>query len=274
MTGYAVATSEGAAGTLTIEIKSVNSRFLDLQFRINDDLRQAEPILREAITGKLSRGKVECRFNLQTKDSAPRELAMNAVLLGQLKNAQLAIQAELPQAAPLSVAEVLRWPGMLADDSPTFDALQPEIVRLVAAALDELVATRRREGEKLAEVILERVARMRELVREVAPRIPAAQQAFQDKLKQRLVDAIGSADDERIRQEVAVFATRIDVAEELSRLTTHLDEVERITEELVVLGLAGRQLRCAEGDVGGLGLEAELVPIQVIAFGGHKAQLD
>jgi hypothetical protein len=101
----------------------------------------------------LSRGKVECRFNLQTKDSAPRELAINAVLLGQLKNAQLAIQAELPQAAPLSVAEVLRWPGMLADDSPTFDALQPEIVRLVAAALDELVATRRREGEKLAEMI-------------------------------------------------------------------------------------------------------------------------
>ena len=143
MTGYAVQTRDLGRVALHLELRSVNSRYLDLAFRINDDLRQAEPILREAITGKLSRGKVECRFNLQTKDSAPRELAMNAVLLGQLKNAQLAIQAELPQAAPLSVAEVLRWPGMLADDSPTFDALQPEIVRLVAAALDELVATRR-----------------------------------------------------------------------------------------------------------------------------------
>jgi uncharacterized protein (TIGR00255 family) len=132
MTGYAVQTRDLGRVALHLELRSVNSRYLDLAFRINDDLRQAEPILREAITGKLSRGKVECRFNLQTKDSAPRELAMNAVLLGQLKCPGRHPGRAAPGCA-LSVAEVLRWPGMLADDSPTFDALQPEIVRLVAA---------------------------------------------------------------------------------------------------------------------------------------------
>ena len=106
-------------------------------------------------------------------------------------------------------------------------------------ALDDFTASRSREGEKLVAVILERVARMRLLVREVAPRIPAAQAAFQEKLKQRLVDAIGSADDDRVRQEVAVFAARIDVDEELARLSTHLDEVERV---LKAGGAAGKRL--------------------------------
>ena len=239
MTGYAVQTRDLGRVALHLELRSVNSRYLDLAFRINDDLRQAEPILREAITGKLSRGKVECRFNLQTKDSAPRELAMNAVLLGQLKNAQIAVQAALPGAAPLSVAEVLRWPGMLADDSPSFEALQPEIVSLVAAALDELVATRRREGARLAEMIRGRIEHMRGLVATVQPRVPALVAEYQEKLATRLRDAAATLDDDRIRLEVGLFAQRVDVAEELSRLSTHLDEVERI---LKTGGASGKRL--------------------------------
>jgi uncharacterized protein (TIGR00255 family) len=125
------------------------------------------------------------------------------------------------------VAEVLRWPGMLADDSVTFEALQPEIVRLVAAALDELVATRRREGEKLAEMIRGRIAHMRGLVARAA-RVPALVAEYQEKLATRLRDAAATLDDDRIRLEVGLFAQRVDVAEELSRLSTHLDEVERI----------------------------------------------
>jgi uncharacterized protein (TIGR00255 family) len=225
MTGFAVQTRDMGRVALHLELRSVNSRYLDLTFRIGDDLRQAEPILREAITARLSRGKVECRFNLQTKDSAPRELAMNAVLLGQLKNAQIAVQAALPGAAPLSVAEVLRWPGMLADDSPSFEALQPEIVSLVAAALDELVATR--------------IEHMRGLVATVQPRVPALVAEYQEKLATRLRDAAATLDDDRIRLEVGLFAQRVDVAEELSRLSTHLDEVERI---LKTGGASGKRL--------------------------------
>mgnify|MGYP000854854880 FL=1 len=239
MTGYAVQVRDLGRVALHLELRSVNSRYLDLAFRINDDLRQAEPALREAITAKLRRGKVECRFNLQAKDSAPRDLAINDMLLGQLKTAQAAVLAQLPQAAALSVGEVLRWPGMLADDSPAFDALQPEIASLVAAALDELVATRGREGERLAEMIRGRIQRMRELVATVQPRVPALVAEYQEKLATRLRDAAATLDDDRIRLEVGLFAQRVDVAEELSRLSTHLDEVERI---LKVGGAAGKRL--------------------------------
>ncbi len=239
MTGYAVQVRELGRVALHLELRSVNSRYLDLAFRINDDLRQAEPLIREAITARLQRGKVECRFNLQTKDSAPRDLAINDMLLGQLKAAQAAVLAELPQAAPFSVAEVLRWPGILADDGVTFDALQPEIAPLVAAALDELVATRRREGGKLADMIRGRIAHMRGLVASVAPRVPALVAEYQEKLATRLRDAAATLDDDRIRLEVGLFAQRVDVAEELSRLSTHLDEVERI---LKAGGAAGKRL--------------------------------
>ncbi|HRH73157.1 MAG TPA: YicC family protein [Zoogloea sp.] len=239
MTGYAVQTRDLGRVALHLELRSVNSRYLDLAFRINDDLRQAEPMLREAITAKLSRGKVECRFNLQAKDNAARDISINGMLLGQLKAAQAAIQAELPQAAPLSVVEVLRWPGILADDSVTFEAMQPEIAATIALALDELIATRRREGDKLAEMIRGRIAHMRQLVATVQPRVPALVAEYQEKLATRLRDAAATLDDDRIRLEVGLFAQRVDVAEELSRLSTHLDEVERI---LKVGGSAGKRL--------------------------------
>ncbi len=239
MTGFAVQTRDLGAVSLHLELRSVNSRYLDLSFRIVDDLRQAEPAIRERITAKLGRGKVECRLNLQSGHAAPRSMALNGALLDQLADAQAALRARFADAAPLSVSELLRWPGMLADDSIGFDKLLPEINALAAAAVDELVATRRREGEKLADMIRERVARMRELVAVATPRMPAIITEYQDKLTARLRDAVATLDDDRIRQEVALFAQRIDVAEELNRLATHLDEVERI---LKTGGAAGKRL--------------------------------
>ena len=239
MTGFAVQTRDLGRVSLHLELRSVNSRYLDLAFRIADDLRQAEPAIRELISGRLSRGKVECRLNLQTTDAAPRSLALNAGLLEQLSEAEATVRARLPEAAGLSVGEVLRWPGILADDSLAFEQMQPAVVELARAALDELAAARRREGEKLADMIRERTARMRELVAQVAPRIPAIVADHQEKLATRLREAVASLDEDRIRQEVALFAQRIDVAEELSRLATHLDEVDRI---LKAGGAAGKRL--------------------------------
>ena len=139
----------------------------------------------------------------------------------------------------MAVGEVLRWPGIFGEESVDQEALLAAVLETAKQALDDFSASRRREGEKLKQVILERVARMRVLVEQVAPHIPAAQAAFQDRLKQRLIDAIGSADDERIRTEVGLFAVRIDVAEELNRLSAHLDEVERILSRG---GAAGKRL--------------------------------
>ena len=239
MTGFAVQTRDLGSVSLHLELRSVNSRYLDLGFRIVDDLRAAEPAIRERISARLGRGKVECRLNLQAGHAAPRRMALNAALLDQLAEAQNTLRARFADAAPLSVNELLRWPGMLADDSLGFDEMLPAIIALTNAALDDLVATRGREGEKLADMIRERVARMRELVAVATPRMPAVVVEYQERLTAKLRDAVASLDEDRIRQEVALYAQRIDVDEELTRLVTHLDEVERI---LKAGGAAGKRL--------------------------------
>lgn len=239
MTGFAVQNRDLGPVALHLELRSVNSRYLDLSFRIVEDLRQAEPAIRERISARLTRGKVECRLNLQSNDAAPRSLAINGALIAQLAEAQIAVRERMPEARPLSVSDILRWPGMLADDSLAFEQMQPVIAELIEAALSELIATRRREGDKLADMIRERVARMRELVAIAAPRMPLVVAEYQDRLTARLREAVAALDEDRIRQEVALYAQRIDVAEELTRLTTHLDEVERI---LKAGGSAGKRL--------------------------------
>ncbi len=231
MTGYAVKARDLEHGTLQLELKSVNSRYLDFHFRVTDDLRSLEMPLRELLASKLSRGKVECRLSFNAAAARADQLQLNGELLSTLKSLNARVLGEMPGALPLSVNETLRWPGMFGDQNLDFAALGPEVLALARTVLEEFTASRGREGEKLAEMIIDRVNAMRDIVRRVAPRIPEAQTLFTDKLRQRLIDALGNASDERILQEVAVFATRIDVAEELSRLTTHLDEVERVLKQ-------------------------------------------
>ena len=231
MTGFASEARDLGRLTLNLELRSVNSRYLDVAFRIADDLRLAEPQLREAIGARIARGKVECRLSFARNDRVARRVALNPELLAQLQSLQGAVHRRFPDAAPLSVAELLRWPGILADDTLTFEQLQPEIAALAACALDELVATRRREGEKLASMIMERITRMRELVVQAQPKLPQIVADYQEKIASRLREAAATLDEERIRQEIAVFSARIDVAEELSRLTAHIDEVARVLKQ-------------------------------------------
>ena len=228
MTGYAVASADMAGYTLNIELRSVNSRYLDIQFRIADELRALETGLREAIGARLSRGKVECRLTLSTASAAPRAQAVNVEALAALSRLAEQVRQAIPEVGPLRTADVLRWPGVLAEASVSQDALREQAESLGVKAVEELNAARAREGSKLADVILERVASMRTRVAEVAPQVPEAIAIYQERLSQRLRDALGSVDDERIRQEISLFAMKIDVDEELQRLKTHLDEVERV----------------------------------------------
>ena len=239
MTGYAVQMHDSGRGTLHLELRTVNSRYLDMSFRIGEELRVAEPVLREMISARLNRGKVDCRFYLLPASTVPREVAPNRALLQQLARLQLAVREQIPDAGPLNVAEILRWPGMMGDDTLDVTALQAQCTALGRAALDELVATRRREGEKLAAMILDRVEQMRALVADAAPRLPKALADYQERMATRLREAAASLDEERIRQEMGLFATRVDVAEELNRLVAHLDEVARVVGKG---GAAGKRL--------------------------------
>jgi uncharacterized protein (TIGR00255 family) len=239
MTGYAVASIETPRGTLSLELRSVNSRFLDLQFRVADELRALEPALREMITARLARGKVDCRLLFAAGAARPGRQSLNPTALEEL--ARLAAQAAqaLPGAGALRVADVLRWPGVLSESALDEEQTRATVEQLGGKALGELLAARAREGARLAAIVGERVAEMRRRLSEVAPLVPEALAAYQDRLAQRLRDAIGSADDERIRAELAVFGMKTDVDEELTRLATHFDEVERT---LAKGGAVGKRL--------------------------------
>jgi uncharacterized protein (TIGR00255 family) len=231
MTGYAVKTRDIERGTLQLELKSVNSRYLDFHFRVSEELRALEMPLRELLTARLARGKIECRLSFNAGAARADQLQLNSELLATLHALNDQVCKQMPQARPLSVNDVLRWPGMFGDQSVDFAAFGPPVLALAREVLDEFSASRGREGEKLAEMIVDRVNSIRDIVARVAPRIPEAQALYTDKLRQRLTEALGGVSDERVLQEVAVFATRIDVAEELTRLAAHLDEVERVLKQ-------------------------------------------
>lgn len=227
MTGYAVVSAETARGTLSLELRSVNSRFLDLQFRVAEELRALEPALREMITARLARGKVDCRLYFGAGTARPGRQSLNSAALEELSRLAARAADAFPGAAPLRVADILRWPGVLSEGSLDEEQTRATVEGLARRALEELVAARAREGARLAEIVAERIGAMRRRLTEVEPLVPQARAAYQEKLAQRLREAIGSADDERIRAELAVFGMKTDVDEELTRLATHFDEVER-----------------------------------------------
>ena len=237
MTGYAAAAAGSPRGTLSLELRSVNSRFLDLQFRIAEALRAHEPLLRERISARVARGKIDCRLSL-TEEPTQGAAQLNGEMISRLKALADAARKSFPDAAPLSMADILRWPGMVAE--PTDDeGLRSAVDTLCSQALDDFVAARSREGAKLAAGIVERVRAMLARVDEVTPLVPQALAAYQEKISQRLREAIGCADDERIRAEVTLFAARADIAEEIDRLRAHLGETERV---LAAGGLVGKRL--------------------------------
>lgn len=239
MTGYAALVRETAQGSLFLELKSVNNRFLDIQFRAIEELRSLEPGLRELIAAKIGRGKLDCRVSFTPAAVAGKQLSLNAELLQRLAELEREVRAAMPEAQPLRTGEVLDWPGMLGDAAIAADALREPCVALMREALTELCATRLREGGKLRDMILERVAKMQSLLDRVTPLLPQAIAAYQEKLAARLREALASNDEERIRQEIAVFGIKVDVAEELNRLAAHLQEVQRVLE---AGGAAGKRL--------------------------------
>ena len=239
MTGYATASREFPFGTLAIELRSVNHRYLDVQFRMPDDLRSVEPALREMLGEKVGRGKVECRVSFAAAAGANKSFKLNEELMLHLEELELKVRTMLAGAGQLSAAEVLRWPGVLSTEPLPLEDMQAACRELLAAALRDFNASRAREGDKLRAVLLERAAGMEGRIAETGPRMPQVIAAFRERLAARLKEALGANDDERVRQEAAVFATRIDVDEELARLTSHVTELKRI---LAAGGTVGKQL--------------------------------
>lgn len=228
MTGFASVAVELDSSSLSLELRSVNHRYLDLQLRMPEELRAQEPALREAIAAHISRGKVECRINVATRQSVQEPARLNQVMVQQLSVWSSQIRETLPDARELSVSDVLHWSGVLESPALSAETLHSALHTLLQQALKDFAAARQREGEKLKTFLLERVTQIEALRAAVAPRVPAAIATYEAKLRARLLEAMGSEDDERVRQEITLFAAKVDVDEELSRLQTHLTEVQRV----------------------------------------------
>jgi len=228
MTGYANSSADIAAGSLSLELRAVNHRYLDIQLRMPEELRCFETSLREMITAQLQRGKVECRINYAARGSQGSGATLNRDLLQQLAVWNSEVQAALPDARTMRVAEVLNWQGVLETASASSDELRDTLQDLLQTTLQEFSASRAREGEKLKDFLLQRLEKIEALRIDVMPHIPAAIAAYELKLTNRLREAMLGAEDDRIRQEITLFASKIDVDEELSRLASHLGEMRRI----------------------------------------------
>ena len=239
MTGFATAAKELDTGSLTLELRAVNHRYLDLQLRIPDELTMLESALREALTAQLTRGRVDCRISFVARHSEQNPALLNSALLGQLAQWSKQIKTALPEAASLGVADVLRWNGMLHTTTLPADTLQAAALELLKNILREFGSAREREGEKLKAFLLQRIAQIAVLCASVAPRIPGAIAAYEEKLGTRLRLIMQNDHDERLRQEISLFASKVDVDEELSRLQIHLAEIKRV---LAQGGAVGKRL--------------------------------
>jgi uncharacterized protein (TIGR00255 family) len=239
MTGYAAAAAESPRGRLSIELRCVNSRFLDLQFRVAEELRALEPSLREAIVARVARGKLDCRVFLNEGAAARAAARLDAEALARLRGLAGQAKQAFPDAAPLRVGDILRWPGIVSEAQADDEAMRALALELCGRALEELRAARGREGAKLGAAVLERIAAMRQRLDAVAPLVPQAIAAYQKKIEERLREALASGQDERIRAEVVLFAAKADVGEEIDRLRAHFSEVERA---LAAGGAVGKRL--------------------------------
>ncbi len=231
MTGFAASAREVPKGQLAIELKSVNHRYLEFQARMAEELRALEGPMREVLSGRLTRGKVDCRLTFTARAVGPKALTPDPTAMAGLAAASKMVLQVFGEARPLSVSEVLHWPGVLADASVSVEELREPVLSLMQAALDELNQTRSREGANLEAVLRERLDHMSALGEEARPLLPAAIRAFQEKLAARLTEAAAAPLEERIQQEVVLYAARIDVDEELSRLTAHIAEFRRVMQK-------------------------------------------
>ncbi|MDJ0739371.1 MAG: YicC/YloC family endoribonuclease [Gammaproteobacteria bacterium] len=231
MTAFARQQGHGEHGELTWEVRSVNHRYLEATVRLPEDLRAIEPQVRERVTARLGRGKVECNLRFKAVSSAGSELQINTRLVDQVLAAADQMAHRLHSSHNPSVMDILRWPGVMETAEQDFTPVQGAALALFDEALDTLVATREREGERLRGLITQRVDAMRGQVDVARERMPAVIDAVRERLRARLQEVAENLDSDRVEQEMALLAQRLDIDEEMDRLRTHLDEVTRVLDQ-------------------------------------------
>lgn len=233
MTGFANGSAEHGSKRLYIELRAVNHRYLDIQFKMPEDLRHLEGALREAVSAHAARGKIECRIQLQHGEQAggEQELRLNKKLVARLAKINKKICEKHPDINRLGVADILTFPGVLAAPAEETGDLDEAVLQLINEVLLAFNQARSREGEQLQQHLLQRLQQMEQILDALAAAFPQLLQQHMDKMRQRLREAVGDMENDRLQQEFALFMQKADVDEEFSRLRTHIAEVRRIVTE-------------------------------------------
>jgi uncharacterized protein (TIGR00255 family) len=241
MTAFARREIVTPSGGLVWELRAVNHRYLELSFKLPDELRAIEPAARELITKRIGRGKVDCHLRLAAREGV--EGVLDEQLVARLmalahKTDELAAAAG-SSVAPWRMVDLLRWPGVFKSAAVDAEGLQKAALALLTEALSELSTTRTREGAQLAAIVRQRLDAMEEIAARVGALLPEVRQNFRDRLLARLKDVRDELDPARLEQEMLLFAQKTDVDEELDRLVMHINEVRRVFDEK---GQIGRRL--------------------------------
>jgi uncharacterized protein (TIGR00255 family) len=230
MTGFARREISGSWGALVCELRSVNHRFLESGFRLPDELRAAEGELRQRLARELKRGKVDCSIIHRRVQGAEAALEIDPAALQRLLRTVGDISGTLPGNHTVNVLDVLRWPGVLRDESDDGEEVLKAAHALFGGTLEDLIAARAREGQRLRELLEQRCNGLDALVAHVRTRLPEVHTRVRARLDERLAELKAQVDQERLEQELAMLLQRLDVDEELDRLTGHITEIRRVID--------------------------------------------
>ena len=225
MTGFARQIAETPVGTLTCELRAVNHRYLDVQFRMPEELRTKEVELRQQVADTLKRGKVECTVHFRRALAGDHEIAINRDLVAQIGARIGEISAMLPESKPLDPVDVLRWPGVVLEPEVDAEPLFIETRTLLVTTLEAMNTTRAAEGARIADMLKSRCAEIEKIAAAVRARLPEVLDAARKKQQDRLDKLDVAADPARLETELALIAQKLDVDEELDRLQSHVIEI-------------------------------------------------
>jgi len=228
MTGFSTAETRVGSFRLVWEIRSVNHRYLELGFRLPDELRAVEPECRELVAAAIKRGKVDCSLKIGADERGAVAGTIVAGALERLRTLEEQVRRVFPQASALTTDEVLRWPGVLEEPARNLEELGEALKDCLGVALRALTESRGREGARIAEMLEKRNAGITALVAGVKPLLDGVQVRYRERLRERLQRLDVQAEPERLEQELALIAQRSDVAEEIDRLASHVAEVQAI----------------------------------------------
>ena len=231
MTAFAREELVAPWGNVVWEARSVNFRYLDVNARLPEEFRALETVVREKVSARLGRGKVDCTLRYHAKASQNTQLKINHALVEQLHAASQEVDHVLGSESSLRALDVLRWPGVVENEPPDLDEVSAAIIELLDTTIDDVVAMREREGEKMSALIATRCEEIQTIAKRVADALPQIQLSMRERIHQRLSEVSEQLDQDRLETEMVIFANRMDVSEELDRLAAHVSEVERLLGE-------------------------------------------